>query len=312
MERLTVEYNDYYLKEYSVMDVDHFYKLYKEVHKSFLTKEHFLLKAKTDFSGVQVIGFIAYHKLTDLPAAFYGVYPCKIIKDGVHVLCAQSGDTLTHPDHRRKGLFEKLFEMTKRKCLDLGIKFLFGFPNSNSAPGFKKFGWDFYTNVKNIHLFHKRNYLERIRDKLFPGYCNGVLRKLEVGIEHIDQSGFQSDIIRTEGYIAYKANLSNIKFYKLSNCTIWAKIDKNSFYLGDLRLNSNSTFKDAAKDLIKFFKTLSFWNFYYSANNSNLLIEELLKLERFTESESDCIIYKLDSDVKIDHFRFSLVDFDTF
>jgi hypothetical protein len=312
MERQTEAYNEYFIEEYSVKDVDHFYKLYLDVHKSNLTKEHFVLKANTHFAGLLIIGFIAYHKSTKEVAAFYGVYPCKLISNGIEVLCAQSGDTLTHPNHRRKGLFEQLFALTKRKCEEKGIKFLFGFPNLNSAPGFKKFGWDFYTNVKNIHLIYNRSYLERVRDKFLPKYCYNILNKLELSNQLVDFNGFQSDIIRNKEYIEYKSSLSNIKFYKLNCCIIWAKVDKNSFYLGDIKLISNGTFKDAAIDLMKFFKSLSFWNFHYSADNASPIINELLKLESFTVTEAESIIYKLDNTIDINYFRFSIVDFDTF
>lgn len=51
----------------------------------------------------------------------------------------QSCDTATHPDARGKGLFKTCI-MALREQIGEGEIF-FGYPNANSMPGFKKFGW---------------------------------------------------------------------------------------------------------------------------------------------------------------------------
>src|SRR5438046_8287864 len=50
--------------------------------------------------GLPAIGFIAIHKKTNTPAAYYGVFPCKAIINEQVIQIAQSGDTMTNKDHR--------------------------------------------------------------------------------------------------------------------------------------------------------------------------------------------------------------------
>src|SRR4030095_10457568 len=111
-------------------------------------------KYDTSAFGVRDIGYIAYDNV-GIPAAYYGVFPCRALVRGNVYLTAQSGDTMTHPNHRGKGLFVKLAKMTYELAKENGIKFVFGFPNDNSLPGFvKKLGWkcDENLNVYNIRI----------------------------------------------------------------------------------------------------------------------------------------------------------------
>src|SRR5258706_11259419 len=78
----------------------------EEVQMDFLEKKY-----NTEALGATNIGFVAYDKAGN-PAAYYGVFPCKAVIKGKTYLCAQSGDTMTHPDHRGKGLFITLANET--------------------------------------------------------------------------------------------------------------------------------------------------------------------------------------------------------
>jgi len=50
-------------------------------------------------------------------------------------------DTVTHPDHQRKGIFSKLTSTALEKAKEEGIDFLYNTPNQNSMPGYLKMGW---------------------------------------------------------------------------------------------------------------------------------------------------------------------------
>lgn len=121
-------------------------ELYKAVHKKSLEPDFFKKKFATEYTGVSNIGYLALDQ-NDEPAAFYGVFPTLFELENETVLVAQSGDTMTHPDHRRRGLFQKLFEATQELAAANQIQFLFGFPNESSYPGFIKFGWDEPTQI---------------------------------------------------------------------------------------------------------------------------------------------------------------------
>lgn len=95
-------------------------------------------KYATAALGGQHLGYLAYAAGESHAAAYYGVFPLKIQVDGRTYLGAQSGDTMTHPDHRGKGLFAKLARHTYALAQAEGIQCVFGFPNPASYGGFIK------------------------------------------------------------------------------------------------------------------------------------------------------------------------------
>ncbi|MFT5486606.1 MAG: GNAT superfamily N-acetyltransferase [Paracoccaceae bacterium] len=75
--------------------------------------------------------------------AFYTVWPVKLKLGNEIVSGAQSMDTMTHPDYRGRGLFIKLAMACYEICAERGYEALYGFPNSNSYPGFlRRLNWD--------------------------------------------------------------------------------------------------------------------------------------------------------------------------
>ncbi len=76
-------------------------------------------------------------------AGLYSSFFVDFTVDGKRRIAAQSIDTLTDINYRGKGLFTKLAtDVNKRLAAD-HTPFIYGFPNSSSAPGFfKKLGWE--------------------------------------------------------------------------------------------------------------------------------------------------------------------------
>lgn len=75
-------------------------------------------------------------------AAVYSVFKVYVKINRDLKLACQSLDTLTDQNHRGKGLFSGLADAIFKKCENDEIAFVYGFPNSNSAPGFfNKLGW---------------------------------------------------------------------------------------------------------------------------------------------------------------------------
>jgi hypothetical protein len=118
-------------------------------------------KFDTKSFGAEFVGYAAYDpkkslKLGELavPVAYYGVFPTVMKFGDTEVLCAQSGDTMTHETHRGKGLFIELARKTYATAREEGIQFVFGFPSESSYPGFeRKLEWHFPYHMRRFSRF---------------------------------------------------------------------------------------------------------------------------------------------------------------
>ena len=80
--------------------------LFKNAFNKDFSIEFIKKKYATEGYGLKYVGFIAY-ATDNTPAAYYGIFPTKVRYNNKEYLCAQSGDTMTHSDHRGKHCFNK-------------------------------------------------------------------------------------------------------------------------------------------------------------------------------------------------------------
>jgi hypothetical protein len=198
----------------------------------------------TNSFSLPPIGFLAYPKHGNsinckVPSAYYGVFPTVASFRGVKILIAQSGDTMTHPCHRGKGLFVTLGHLTNAVARTAGIEFIFGFPSPLSLPGFKKhLGWQFPFQMLQFSRCLVNIPTGLLRKKLgFPSTQIPLLAKLYVErLSLNDCSGnplLQScpsifNIPRSTEYLNYKKLNSPLKTLLSTNdLTAALKFDGN-------------------------------------------------------------------------------------
>ncbi|MGZ5190799.1 MAG: GNAT family N-acetyltransferase, partial [Flavisolibacter sp.] len=191
-------------------------ELFQSAYGMDIDEAQFYKKYNTSPLGHPVIGFIAVHIVTNSPAAYYGVFPVKVLINGKEVLAAQSGDTMTHKAHQKKGLFVHLAKLTFEECSKKGIEIVFGLPNKNSYHGFtQKLNWqqideviryDLKSTVRRLpflKIFRKLNW-----NKLHNRFVHSILRDY---IVHVDKDFTNSlstelgKIKRDKFYLDYKA-----------------------------------------------------------------------------------------------------------
>jgi len=90
-----------------------------------------------------VISFNAFYE--DKMIAHYACIPVKMNFDGRIVNGLLDIATVTHPDHRGKGLFKSLANETFNYAIEQKYEFIIGVANANSFPGYMK-----YFNFKYI------------------------------------------------------------------------------------------------------------------------------------------------------------------
>ncbi len=85
----------------------------------------------------KVISFNAFYG--EELVAHYACIPYKMEIEGRIVSGLFDMATVTHPDHRGKGLFKKLATTTYEFAKDHGFEFVLGVANANSFPGYMKY-----------------------------------------------------------------------------------------------------------------------------------------------------------------------------
>jgi hypothetical protein len=235
---------DYSIKRLTKELMVDLYWLFKASANTSATLDEFYLKYNTVYTGVSHIGYLAYAE-NGRPAAFYGVIPVLALINNKPVVIAQSADTLTHPDHQRKGLFVRLAQMTYELAKAEGINFIFGFPNENSYPGFvNKLNWGHPCNLQKFEfkvpmlpfsqLFRKNRFLITV----YQAWVNFILiffKKEKNGFPNPNISERNYGIYRNEDYFKYK-KYSVKHVIKIKNAQAWLRFD-GSLKIGDIWLN---------------------------------------------------------------------------
>ena len=228
-----------------------FTQLYNLVFKANFTMDFFIKKFDTQWTGLSYIGFMALDKENE-PAGYYGVYPCQFNHNNSIVLGAQSADTMTHPNHQKKGLFKTLLEKTCQLCEESGIKYLYGFPNHNSFPQFKKLNW----TCEGYLLNHKINVSPRLVAKILrrftPAYYSKYVKNV---ISNKNGSTIASSfmntrlpgfsILRDSNYLTYKAK-ENIYYFKNDSGEYLFKVYPFHILIGDFKLNQGFSISNPA------------------------------------------------------------------
>lgn len=209
--------------------------LFSEVYPGDETKLDLKNKFDTECFGIKHLGFLAYEESTNSVAAFYGVFPLPIRLGGNEVIAAQSGDTMTHPDHRGKGLFVSLAKATFELCKEMGVVFVFGYPNENSYPGFVKrlgwthsydmVGWNVIVPTFPVASALKRFGFGRFHRKIFTRLLKRVFDEVSyedaVGLLFFETS--EDSVIHDIRFLNYKLRDGFILKYK--STIIFVKVD---------------------------------------------------------------------------------------
>jgi GNAT superfamily N-acetyltransferase len=115
----------------------------------------------------RVVSFNALYG--NIIASHYALVPVKMEIEGRVVLGLLSMATVTHPDHRGRGLFKKLAKMSYDYAAQNGFEFVVGVANANSYPGFIKY-FDFQDIAMLEVLFGCRKGIKESSDKNFRVY----------------------------------------------------------------------------------------------------------------------------------------------
>jgi GNAT superfamily N-acetyltransferase len=76
--------------------------------------------------------------------------PKKFLYRQIEYNGAEIGDTFTHPEYQRQGMFSKLVNTTRDQGNFSGFSFIYGTPNSQSLPGYEKLN---FAQIRRANVF---------------------------------------------------------------------------------------------------------------------------------------------------------------
>ena len=220
----------YQIKRFDISQIPQLRMLFEAVYnKNSLDLEGLDDRFQTAQFGSDCIGYVAYSTEENLnipiPASYYGVFPIIATNSGKKIMCAQSGDTMTHPDHRNRGLFTKLAKKTYETASKEGIEFIFGFPSPQSYPGFKhKLSWEFPYNMVKFTRIVPTIPIGIIKKRLnmkvgtFNGLVNRFVKVKNLCPQVLSEKWFINDsdtfeILHDKTFWEYKKSLMGNKLF---------------------------------------------------------------------------------------------------
>lgn len=292
--------------------------LYRECFGEDVTMDFIEKKYNTESFGAANIGYVAYD-ISGNPAAYYGVFPCKAVVGGNIYLCAQSGDTMTHPRHRGKGLFIKLAKITYRLAKENGIRFVFGFPNDNSLHGFvKKLDWicteNFNVYKINVFTFPLAYLCSRISllRRLYRN-CADVILKSRLSkrdfFENPQINKINGGILRDKDFFKYK-NYVKKELIEINGKCVYIKID-SSLRIGDIESVDEDEFQKIVKKLRRLAWLLGCYRLIFSYS-PGVKYDKYLSAKYTPRKGSPIGGVDLGSGLDLSSLKFSLADIDTF
>lgn len=307
---------EYSLQPFSMESYPQMNTLFVASFQKELDWNSFQKKYDTASLGHPVIGYLAIHKATRNPAAYYGVFPLKILIDGKTILAAQSGDTMTHPDHRKKGLFTYLAKLCFDECRAKGIALVYGQPNQFSYQGL----------VHSLHFEHRDDIIRYdLKQKIktfplaklfqkagqFPVYLRWAQAQLEKRTQPLPGhflNPLETDygkIWRDSMYLQYKNEPGKL-FLKVGPAILWIRLT-DVFLVGDF--NDYALVDEAViSELRRIAWRLGYNTIAFYLNKS--LNPPFLGYFEKKESWASCILY-LDQNFAGKKLLITAADFDT-
>ena len=277
-------------------------------------------KYNTSSFGSRDIGFFARDN-QNFPAAYYGVFPIRASYDGKDMIIAQSGDTMTDPDHRKKGLFTKLAKETYDFAGKNGISFVFGFPNEFSYPGFKKkLDWIFFGNMQEFSFQTKAFPLCELAKKfpkIRPFYkflLNNRISKYkkEISEDNIRKFSFEPNTFCIKKDINfYNYKKGSFKYIvEINGFTLFIKAQTH-LYIGDVAKFDTDKTMDFIIALNKLSKIVLSKKVVLTVSKTHWLYE-LLKNQISPKESLPIGFYKYSNDFPFEKMIISMSDYDTF
>lgn len=233
----------YIIQELTEYDYEKIKFLYRNCFNITLTQKEFYRKYYNDHK-FRTIGYFAIDS-NGITGGFYGVFKDNLTYQNKSYIVAQSGDTMTHPAHQKKGIFLMLAKATYYKCIEDGIALIFGFPNKQSYHGFStKLDWIFNGNMRRwtftVNSFPWCELTSRNRQlkTVYRKYAEHKIRQYKLKPTKIIADQFNTSfevgmIEKSLAFFNFKLDNPSVQLIQFRDFTLLVKFD-NHLIIGDI------------------------------------------------------------------------------
>ncbi|MBK8368017.1 MAG: GNAT family N-acetyltransferase [Bacteroidetes bacterium] len=309
---------EYKIERISETNLTHLITLYKNAFGIDVSLDFLLKKYATKEFGAAYIGYLAITN-DNIPAAYYGVFPIVSEFKGNKILCAQSGDTMTHSEHRGKGLFVILAKKTYELAKQENIKFIYGFPNQNSYPGFiNKLSWKHDIDLNLYCIKVKTLPLAKAIKKIafFQSFYMFYVNLICMFYKS-ESFGFKNSLsYESSGCVVHDYTFFNYKKYfktkvlKIKGKNVWLKID-GRLWIGDIEHSTQDEFNKIMNSLKRMAFFLGTNEIHFHTNPTTKYDSYMQKLGKLKNTNPVGYL-NLDSGLDMQGIKFQSGDFDTF
>lgn len=278
-------------------------------------------KYNTSEFGLKNIGFLAKSQNNE-PAAYYGVFPLRLNYNSKDYLIAQSGDTMTTPNHRKKGLFIQLAKETYQLCQEKRMSMVFGFPNKNSYPGFKyKLDWvftgfmqKFTLQINTIPLCELSSKFQMLKP-IYNKYVKMRISKYLIDFDQINLDAFNfsntnGQIKKDISFFKYKTKRDSVFLINIDGFILLVK-SSTHLYVGEIGKIEKDQIESLISSTRKLARKLACKKVIFNFSKNHWMYN-ILK-EKIEPSEGLPIgFYLMDKSIDPEKIQFSSADYDTF
>lgn len=223
---MTTISGDVEIERFSEQDIERLVALTAASFGRRETTEYYRWKYVENPEG-PVTAYVARARDTSL-AAFYGVIPEAYYVRGRRVRMHQSCDTMTHPDFRRRGLFERLATRTYDDLASRDEDLVKGFAGEMSVSGFvKKLGWQLIERIKPRFMVRWQMSLvslwHRSPDLLFRVVENDGLSERLDGFDTVAANTYPIWKARDQAYLTWRVRDPHRK-HQLLSCFVGERL----------------------------------------------------------------------------------------
>jgi N-acetylglutamate synthase-like GNAT family acetyltransferase len=135
----------------------------------------------------------------------------EFLKDDQTIKACRAVDTATHPKYQGKGIFSKLTLSLVEEMKKEGVDLIYNTPNTQSAPGYLKMGWESWGKLPLKLNFHLSTSGKQLPDPTSWADVATLIQKIEADVQ--PTSSFQTKLV--PGYLAWRYRDNPLYPYQL-------------------------------------------------------------------------------------------------